>query len=341
MKVLLNSVSGGAMPPSGYGGIERGNSTLVRGLQEIGEEPFLACTNGSTIDCPKLTFESNAPGEYILEACKREWGQFDVIHDGTCNGSIYFPYKESESVFWIVPGCGGDGDLCCYLSKKSMELSPCPNGPLPYTLLGVDPSQFEPKYDKSDYIVFVGSARRDRKYLHYFASIAKTFKRRAIAIISSRVSDMDYVKECYQIWPFAIVDDITDESLKMDFVRYASALVHCSAITPDWQDASPLSVLEALAVGTPVIGNYSGGIPEMIRDGETGFLVDSEEGAIDAFRRIGEIDPRACRAYIEEERDHILYAQRTHKLHEKLAGKSYEERQQVMLRVQEEIDACI
>ena len=54
-----------------------------------------------------------------------------------------------------------------------------------------------------------------------------------------------------------------------------------------------LSVIEAMACGTPVIAMNRGSMPELIDHGRTGFLVDSLDQAIAAVGRIGEIDRRA------------------------------------------------
>jgi glycosyltransferase involved in cell wall biosynthesis len=59
-----------------------------------------------------------------------------------------------------------------------------------------------------------------------------------------------------------------------------------------------LSVVEALACGTPVIASNRGSMPELIDDGVTGFLVDGVDAAIDAIGRIDEIDRAACRAAV-------------------------------------------
>ncbi len=59
-----------------------------------------------------------------------------------------------------------------------------------------------------------------------------------------------------------------------------------------------LSVIEAMACGTPVIARNRGAMPELIEHGVTGFLVDSLEGAVEAIARIGEIDRVACRAAV-------------------------------------------
>jgi glycosyltransferase involved in cell wall biosynthesis len=52
-------------------------------------------------------------------------------------------------------------------------------------------------------------------------------------------------------------------------------------VTPSiWPEPSPTVIMEAMAMGHPVIGSRIGGIPEQIVDGETGYLVtpgDSEE----------------------------------------------------------------
>jgi glycosyltransferase involved in cell wall biosynthesis len=61
-----------------------------------------------------------------------------------------------------------------------------------------------------------------------------------------------------------------------------------------------LSVIEAMACGTPVIAYRRGSMPELIEDGVTGFLVDGFDEAVAAIGRLGEIDRRACRRAVEE-----------------------------------------
>ena len=59
-----------------------------------------------------------------------------------------------------------------------------------------------------------------------------------------------------------------------------------------------LSVIEAMACGTPVIAHNRGSMPELIDHGVTGFLVDSLDDAVEAVGRIDEIDRAACRAAV-------------------------------------------
>jgi glycosyltransferase involved in cell wall biosynthesis len=76
----------------------------------------------------------------------------------------------------------------------------------------------------------------------------------------------------------------------------ARALLHL--ITFD--EPFGLSVVEALACGTPVIAFNRGSMPELIDDGVTGFLVDTLDQAVDAIKRIGDIDRAACRSAVSE-----------------------------------------
>jgi glycosyltransferase involved in cell wall biosynthesis len=74
----------------------------------------------------------------------------------------------------------------------------------------------------------------------------------------------------------------------------ARALLHLI----NFDEPFGLSVVEALASGTPVIAFNRGSMPELIDHGVTGFLVNSVDEAVDAIGRIGEIDRTACRAAV-------------------------------------------
>lgn len=77
---------------------------------------------------------------------------------------------------------------------------------------------------------------------------------------------------------------------------HAKALLHLIGFAEPFG----LSVIEAMACGTPVIAYNKGSMPELIEHGITGFLVDTFDEAVDAIGRIGEIDRAACRRAVEE-----------------------------------------
>ena len=84
---------------------------------------------------------------------------------------------------------------------------------------------------------------------------------------------------------------------KLELLRRARALL----LTSLADETSSLVAMEAMACGTPVLAFRRGAIPEIVRDGVTGFLVDSAEEMARAVKRVSEINPFACRRRVEEE----------------------------------------
>ena len=68
----------------------------------------------------------------------------------------------------------------------------------------------------------------------------------------------------------------------------------------DWAEPFGLVLIEALACGTPAIAFRNGSVPEIVRDGVTGFVVDSVDQAVEAVARLPEIDRAVCRRVFEE-----------------------------------------
>lgn len=76
----------------------------------------------------------------------------------------------------------------------------------------------------------------------------------------------------------------------------ARALLHLI----NFDEPFGLSVIEAMACGTPVIASRRGSMPELINHGVTGFLVDSLEEANLAVERVDDIDRRKVRDAVAE-----------------------------------------
>jgi glycosyltransferase involved in cell wall biosynthesis len=68
----------------------------------------------------------------------------------------------------------------------------------------------------------------------------------------------------------------------------------------EWDEPFGLTLIEAMACGTPVIAFRRGAIPEIVEHGVNGFIVDNASEAVQAVARIDEIDRAACRRSFEQ-----------------------------------------
>lgn len=67
-----------------------------------------------------------------------------------------------------------------------------------------------------------------------------------------------------------------------------------------WHEPFGLTLVEAQACGTPVVAFAKGAAPEIVKHGETGFIVETEEQMIEAVGKIDQIDRKKCREWVEE-----------------------------------------
>ncbi|HWP34076.1 MAG TPA: glycosyltransferase family 4 protein [Thermodesulfobacteriota bacterium] len=67
----------------------------------------------------------------------------------------------------------------------------------------------------------------------------------------------------------------------------------------DWPEPFGLVMIEAMACGTPVVARPLGAAPEVVVDGETGYLADSRAGLVAAVRRAARLSRLACRRHVE------------------------------------------
>ena len=75
---------------------------------------------------------------------------------------------------------------------------------------------------------------------------------------------------------------------------------YCFLMPIRWDEPFGLVLLEAMACGTPVLAFNRGGVPEVIVDGQTGFIVDSPDEMVQAVGKVDQIDPAQCRRHVEQ-----------------------------------------
>lgn len=82
-----------------------------------------------------------------------------------------------------------------------------------------------------------------------------------------------------------------DERGKGEFLAAAAALL----FPIDWPEPFGLVQIEAMACGTPVIAFRRGSVPEVVKEGVTGFVVENVDEAVEAVGRVAGFDRVACR----------------------------------------------
>jgi glycosyltransferase involved in cell wall biosynthesis len=151
----------------------------------------------------------------------------------------------------------------------------------------------------------------DGGYLAFLGRIAQE-KRPDLAIevakqlrmplrIAAKVDDADrryFERKIRPILNHPLVEFVgeLDEPQKWAFLAEA----RCLLFPIDWPEPFGIVMIEALACGTPVVARPCGSVPEIIRDGEVGFLGETVEQLAAAVKRVDTIDRARCRRYAEE-----------------------------------------
>jgi glycosyltransferase involved in cell wall biosynthesis len=114
---------------------------------------------------------------------------------------------------------------------------------------------------------------------------------------SEQITDywVEVARECWFLSKWEYLGEVRHEE-KVDLLSRAKALL----FPVQWAEPFGLTVIEALACGTPTIAYRHAAMPEIIKDGETGFLVKDEKTFMNAMRKIDNIDPEDCRKDAEK-----------------------------------------
>jgi glycosyltransferase involved in cell wall biosynthesis len=161
---------------------------------------------------------------------------------------------------------------------------------------GIDIAQFPFEGTEGKYLLFFG-----RIHPHKGVREAIHVAQRAgiRLVIAGIIQDQDYFTT--EVEPH--IDGTTVEYLgsvgpdrRADVLGGALALLHLIS----FDEPFGLSLVESMACGTPVIAFDRGSMPEIIRHGETGYIVGDIEGAINAVASVASINRSTCRADVEK-----------------------------------------
>jgi glycosyltransferase involved in cell wall biosynthesis len=313
-KVAVLSPIAWRTPPRQYGAWETVASNITEGLVARGWDVTLFASRDSvtrahlhavvdkgyeedpTVD-PKV-----AEYLHISEAFERA-AEFDLIHSHYDFMALTYTRLIGTPVLTTIHGFSSAKIMPIYQKYRdgyfvSVSDSDRATG-LNYLATvynGIDLSLYPLQECGGDDLIFLGRIHPD-KGVHLAIEVARLSGMRLI--IAGIIQDKAYFRD--QVQPHLDDQNIfyigpVGVTGKNDLFARARALLHLNTIP----ERFGLVLVEANAAGVPVIAMDLGSCREVIKEGETGFLVDNVAEAVRAVGRISEIDRRACRNRVRQ-----------------------------------------
>jgi glycosyltransferase involved in cell wall biosynthesis len=309
-----------SVPPRLYGGTERIVSYLTEELVRLGHDVTLFASGDSITSaelapcCTRALRLDPSVHDIIphfmlmIDKVFERAKEFDVLHFHT--DLFHFPVFRSLAARTLTTLHGRQdlGDLTPFYSRFGemplVSISDDQRKPLPHANFvttihhGIPADLHRPSFEQGSYFAFLGRIspeKRPDRAIRIARAAGIPLK---IAAKVDRV-DEDYFRN--DILPLIdgpgveFIGEI-NEGEKTKFLGEAAALL----FPVDWPEPFGLVMIEAMACGTPVLAFRCGSVPEVIEDGVTGKVVDSEEEAIAALPAILAYDRRAVRRRFDE-----------------------------------------
>jgi glycosyltransferase involved in cell wall biosynthesis len=308
------------VPPPLYGGTERVVSVLTEALVQRGHEVTLFASGDSQTSAklvathpvglrldPQLRDYVAATLIHVGELY-RHAGDFDLIHNH-CD-YMAFPFARLTSTPTLTTA-HGRLDLPeiqrlygTYPEQSLVALSADQRGYLPTAHWiatvpnAIDLDNFHYQPTPGDYLVFLGRISPEKRPDRAI-EIARDAGRRLVIAAKVDAVDQDYYEHAIAplIASSELIEYIGEVDEHQKDVLLGNAYAYLFPI--DWPEPFGLTMVEAMATGTPVIAYRAGSVPEVIVDEVTGFVCDSVHAMVEAVARVGMLERAACRAHVE------------------------------------------
>jgi glycosyltransferase involved in cell wall biosynthesis len=310
-----------SVPPRLYGGTERIVSYLTEELVALGHDVTLfasgdSITAAELVPCVPKALRLDAgvrdPIPYymlMLDRVHQRAHDFDILHFHIDQfqfplfrpvaGRTVTTLHGRQDLPDLLPLYVGFNDMPLVSISDAQRL-PVPNANFAATVYHGLPEKLHRPVAKprGEYLAFLGRISPEKRPDRAI-KIAK-----ALSIPLKLAAKVDRADDNYfrtQIEPLLggpgveFVGEI-DERQKTQFLGEAQALL----FPVDWPEPFGLSMIEAMACGTPVLAFRCGSVPEIVEDGLTGVIVDTVEEAIAALPRVIALDRNKVRERFEQ-----------------------------------------
>lgn len=313
------------IPPKGYGGIELVVYNLAEGLTKLGHEVLLFAPEDSLTSArliPQVPRHLGQDwGSFAKEAfsllsakfsfARAAYEKVDIIHDH----SLYQTDLPVKAVYTIHgPATEPAKTACRELSRQGHGIIAISErqrqlfgngkinfGGVVHNSIDVKKVLFQEKKEK--FIFFIGRANWEKGLDLAVRVAVKADKRLVMAIKMTEKFEQEFFAREVKPWldkykkrKYLTMFEVITPKEKFDLYKKAAVTIFSS----QWEEPFGLVMIESMACGTPVIALNRGAAPEVIVNGKTGFVVDTEEEMVQAVKKIGDIDPRDCRRHVEK-----------------------------------------
>jgi glycosyltransferase involved in cell wall biosynthesis len=333
------------IPPKKYGGIEWIVYNLCEGLTKLGHRVVLFASGDSKVPCklaatyPHSLIEEGISWQdhtynllNLTEAFKNA-KDFDIIHTHIDLWEVYFAplvktaclhtihnplysSQKKDSRLSILNHFRNQNFVAISEAQKKLSRIKLNFTAVIYNGIRIEEFKFNEK--PKDY--FVWAARIDKyKGIENAIEIAKRAKVKLVLAGRLDSAQKDYFEK--RINPhlgkqIQYIGEYSREE-KSNFFGQAKALLY----PIEWHEPFGLNMVESMACGTPVIAFRIGSVPEVVKDGKTGFIVKNIAEAVKRVRDIDQIKREDCRKWVEENFTSEIMVKNYEKLYYKILKK--------------------
>lgn len=315
------------VPPPAYGGTEAVVHALTEGLVARGHEVVLFASGDSltSAELRSVYPRSLRTASDLADPSPYDWlhvasaladaHEFDIIHNHAGElamamarlvpvpmlTTMHCLITKDTKIIW--DNYGGYYNTISQAARQTIPADVPSTNFVGVVYNGIDVASYPFRAEKDGHLLFL-SRLAPEKGPHIAIEVARRLG--TPLVLAGKVDRVD--REYFQTMVEPLVDgervryvgEVRREDTKELFAAARALLLPIV-----WEEPFGLVMPEAMATGTPVIAFRRGAAPELIVDGETGFLVDEGDvdGMVAAVRNLGHLDPRHCRQHVEDQFD--------------------------------------
>jgi glycosyltransferase involved in cell wall biosynthesis len=343
------------LPPPGYGGVEQMAAALVDALVANGHRVTLFGAGTGTGTAAEFVSSVREPQFELLGQILPELvhvarvnghiadGDFDVVHDHTWAGLLTAPVRAAPTVATVHGSPTGQlGDFLCTIDRsvglvsisaaqrrQNQKLTWAATVHNGLAQSGADdhshrasdgPVQERPEQARTPDgpVLWLGRFSEEKGPDLAIAACRAAGLRLVLAGKRNEPAEEAYFDETVAPMLYDGVEVVMNAGRQRTEELLHSA--RCLLLPIRWEEPFGMVMVEAMAVGTPVVALNRGAVPEVVVPGATGFVCEEPDELPEALHRVTEIDPAACVAHVRTNFSADLMARRYEQVYRDVAA---------------------